>query len=211
MLFDADTLAFVGVAAIVVVTPGPDMALVTTHALGRGRESARLAALGVNAGILVHASAASDRALSAPRYVIVDVHRRQGVRWRVPRLPGRAGTHHRHSRTIVREDDRPPAIHEDRFFTVLARLLVERTEPEGRPALPLAVAAIPGLGRPDLDQDARSLGAVPQMGVAWLLVYAALVSRLAGFFRSTRVRRRLEGLSGAILVALGVRIAVQDA
>jgi threonine/homoserine/homoserine lactone efflux protein len=59
VLFDADTLGFVGVAFLVVITPGPDMALVTTHALGRRHGSARRAALGVNAGILVHAAAAA--------------------------------------------------------------------------------------------------------------------------------------------------------
>jgi threonine/homoserine/homoserine lactone efflux protein len=48
------------------------------------------------------------------------------------------------------------------------------------------------------------------MRIVWLLIYAVLVARLAPFFRSRQVRRRLEGLSGAILVALGVRIAVQD-
>lgn len=49
------------------------------------------------------------------------------------------------------------------------------------------------------------------MGVVWLLAYAAIVSRMAGFFRGDRVRRRLEAISGAVLIALGVRIALQDA
>jgi threonine/homoserine/homoserine lactone efflux protein len=49
------------------------------------------------------------------------------------------------------------------------------------------------------------------MGIAWLLAYAALVSRLAGSFRSDRVRRRMEAISGGVLIGLGLRIAVQDA
>jgi threonine/homoserine/homoserine lactone efflux protein len=49
------------------------------------------------------------------------------------------------------------------------------------------------------------------MGIMWLLGYAALVSRLSGLFRSHRVRRRLEAISGTVLVALGLRIAIQDA
>jgi len=59
MAIDPHTLGFVGVAAIVVITPGPDMALVTTHALSSGPRDARAAAIGVNAGLLVHAAAAA--------------------------------------------------------------------------------------------------------------------------------------------------------
>ncbi|HYJ23816.1 MAG TPA: LysE family translocator, partial [Acidimicrobiia bacterium] len=59
MLFDGDVLGFVVVAIVVVLAPGPDMALVTSHAITGGVDNAKRAALGVNAGILVHASAAA--------------------------------------------------------------------------------------------------------------------------------------------------------
>jgi len=59
MLLDGDVLGFVAVAIVVVLVPGPDMALVTSHAITGGLSNARRAALGVNAGILVHASAAA--------------------------------------------------------------------------------------------------------------------------------------------------------
>ena len=57
-MLDPDLFAFIGVAFIVVITPGPDMVLVTTHALSKGKSSARVAAFGICAGILVHATAA---------------------------------------------------------------------------------------------------------------------------------------------------------
>ena len=59
MTIDSDIVTFMGVAIVVVITPGPDIVLVTTHALARGRSAARLAALGVCSGILVHAAAAA--------------------------------------------------------------------------------------------------------------------------------------------------------
>ena len=77
-MLDPDLFAFIGVAFIVVITPGPDMVLVTTHALSKGKSSARVAALGICAGILVHATAAviglsALLATSSVAFVIVKV------------------------------------------------------------------------------------------------------------------------------------------
>lgn len=50
-------LAFAGVAAVIVVLPGPDTALVLQNGLAHGRRAAVETALGVNAGLLVWAVA----------------------------------------------------------------------------------------------------------------------------------------------------------
>jgi threonine/homoserine/homoserine lactone efflux protein len=42
------------------------------------------------------------------------------------------------------------------------------------------------------------------------LTFAALMSRLAGVMRSDAVRRRLEAVTGAVLIILGVRVVTQD-
>jgi threonine/homoserine/homoserine lactone efflux protein len=55
----ANALAFVGVVAVIVVVPGPDMALVLQNGLARGRRAAVETALGINAGLLVWAVAAA--------------------------------------------------------------------------------------------------------------------------------------------------------
>src|SRR4029077_463457 len=44
---------FLAVSAIVVITPGVDMALVTKNALLQGRSAAQAAALGINVGIFL--------------------------------------------------------------------------------------------------------------------------------------------------------------
>ena len=54
-----DVLAFVGVVAVIVVVPGPDMALVLRNGLSHGRRAAVETALGINAGLLVWAFAAA--------------------------------------------------------------------------------------------------------------------------------------------------------
>ena len=52
-------IAFIAVAAIVVITPGVDMALVSKNALRHGSRPAIATALGVNLGIVVWTGAAA--------------------------------------------------------------------------------------------------------------------------------------------------------
>ena len=54
-----ELLAFAGLALVVIVVPGPDMALVLRNGLGYGRRAAVETALGINAGLLVWALAAA--------------------------------------------------------------------------------------------------------------------------------------------------------
>lgn len=56
---DHRLLAFLGIAAILIITPGVDMALVTKNALRHGRNTAVVTALGVNVGLLIWTIAAA--------------------------------------------------------------------------------------------------------------------------------------------------------
>ena len=54
-----DLAGLFAVAAIVVVTPGPDMALVMRNTLAGGRTAGFATSLGTCSGLLVHATAAA--------------------------------------------------------------------------------------------------------------------------------------------------------
>lgn len=219
MPFDPDWVAFVGVAAIVVITPGPDMVLVATHALAGGRSAARMAAVGVCTGILVHAAAAvvglsallatSSVAFSVVKVVGAVVLIGLGVRtiWSV------------HRRTV----DGPIRSTAESGLSTRAGVSSIGSSPfwQGfwsnvlNPKVALLFLSLlpqfvdPGDGA--LIQTVVLSGTFLGMGLAWLLAYVAIVTRAAGFLRQDRIRHRLEVVSGVVLVALGLRIAVQDA
>src|SRR5207302_728996 len=67
-----------------------------------------------------------------------------------------------------------------------------------------------------LPQFGRSFPALLALGLlfcaltlAWLSAYAVAVARAGDFLRRRGIRRAIEGLTGAVLVALGVRLATE--
>jgi threonine/homoserine/homoserine lactone efflux protein len=46
--------------------------------------------------------------------------------------------------------------------------------------------------------------------LAWLSAYAAAVAKAGDLLRRPRVRRALDGVTGAVLVAFGLRLATEQ-
>jgi threonine/homoserine/homoserine lactone efflux protein len=199
-------VAFVAVAAVVIVTPGQDTALVIRNTLA-GRHTAGIAtALGVSAGQAVWALAtsvglaalivASERVFLALKLV--------GTLYLVY-----LGLH--------------------TLWCSLRRRSVSRaTEPASRPGRRAAFlqGALSNLGNPKmavfftslLPQFARggafldllALGLVfAVLTVTWLTAYALAVERASGVLLRPGVRRALDAVTGAVLVALGLRLATE--
>jgi threonine/homoserine/homoserine lactone efflux protein len=201
-----DVLPFLAVAAVIVVTPGVDMALVTRNALLHGRRSAVATALGVNVGIAFWTAAAAGGvaavvAASAAAFAVVKlvgaaylivlgvqalVHARRRAAERVdaPRAP--LGTRGSFRQGVVSNLLNPKiAI----FFTSL---------------LPQLVGSGGGVAR------LLALGLLfNAMGVGWLVTYALLASRGRTLLARPGVRRSLDRLTGVVLVGLGVRLALE--
>jgi threonine/homoserine/homoserine lactone efflux protein len=217
-----ELLAFCGVAAILVITPGPDMALVARNALVGGRAAVPVTVLGICAGIVVHALAAAIglSALlkaSASAYAAVKVAGGGylvylGVQaWRASlRAEGdedwMLGPARRWTGSTTRSDggfDGGAAFRQGFVSNVLNPKLViffisvlpAFTSAEGSFFAQVVVLGI----------------AFKALTVIWLSFYGIAVARIGEAMRRPRVRHLLERLSGSILIALGLSVAIDGA
>ena len=201
----ANVIAFVGVVALIVVVPGPDMALVLQNGLARGRHAAVRTALGINAGLLVWAVAAAlgvaalVRA-SEPAFTALRLAGAAYLVW----LGGHALLAARrgggdHAARPARRQVSPfaqgllsnllnPKI--ALVFTTLIPQFVDRSEPVVPQTLLLA-------------------GIFIALGLLWLISYALLVARIGALLRRTVVRRVLNAVTGTALCVLGLRVALE--
>lgn len=198
----AHAAAFLAVSALVIVTPGQDTALTIRNTLARGRRGGVHTAAGVALGQLVWALAASAglvALLSAwePAFLAL-------------RIAGAAYllylglTALRSAFTRARE---PSAVPDERLRTPpLVQGLVSNL---GNPKMAVFFTSLlPQFAPRGSFVALFALGAVfCVLTLTWLSGYALAVSRASELLRRSRVWRAIEALTGAVLVALGVRVA----
>ena len=204
---DAGLVAFVGVAVVVIVTPGPDTALTLRNAVVGGRRAGVLTAAGVVGGQVVWTLAssaglaallvASRPAFTALRYAgaayLVYLGLRsllaavRGAGAPPDRGPGRPPTAAAFRQGIVSNLANPKSAV---FFTSLLPQFV----PAGSASFPALLA----------------LGLVYcSITLAWLSAYAVAVARVGAALRRPLVRRAIEAVTGVVLTALGLRLAAE--
>ncbi len=205
----AELIGFLGVAVLVIVTPGPDTALTIRNTLLGGRAGGIATAFGVVGGQAIWALAtslgvvalllASEPAFAAVRlagaaYLVYlgvqtllaawrggswEVESRDGTPALAPRVAARQG--------LVSNLGNPKMA---AFFPSLLPQFVPAGEPVFAPLLLLGLLFC-------------------TMTLAWLTAYALVVARAQGFLRRTGVKRALEAVTGTVLVSLGLRLAVE--
>jgi threonine/homoserine/homoserine lactone efflux protein len=200
--------AFVGVAALVIITPGPDTALTMRNALLGGRGAGVATAAGVVAGLAVWTVAASVGlaallVASEPAFVVLKlagaaylvllgaqslVHAWRGRATEDrPRAGPRLGPRAAWRQGLLNDLGNPKIAV---FFTTLL--------PQFAPADGPAFATLLGLGL-----------LFCAMTFVWLCVYSVAVAQAGRALRRPRVRRALDAVMGAVLVALGFRVALE--
>jgi threonine/homoserine/homoserine lactone efflux protein len=196
--------SFLVVAIVLVVTPGPDMALVTRNAILHGRRVALGTAFGVSAGLLIWtiAAALGVAAIVRASAVAFTALRLVGAAYlvwlgiealRAPRRPPvdralgpRATSARRGFRQGLASNIANPKI-----AVLFTSLMPQFIAPAHAVLVPFLV-----LG-----------GVFVALGLLWLSAYALVASATAGVLGRPRVRAALDRITGTVLVALGVRLA----
>ena len=202
-----DPLLFVGIAALLTITPGADMAMVSRSVLIGGRREAFATTLGILAGCLVWAivSAAGVAAVLAASRTAYDALRLVGAAYLVwlglqSLLAARRGDYRDMG------EERSPA---GRSSAFRQGLLTNLFNPKIAIFYSTFLPQFIGPGDPALLLSMLLAGVHIAFGLVWLTGYAWLLDRAVTAFKSSRVRRALDALTGTVLVALGLRLAAE--
>jgi threonine/homoserine/homoserine lactone efflux protein len=207
---DPRLVAFLGIAALVIVTPGPDTLLTVRNTLGGGRRGGLGTALGVATGqavwtiatcggiatlLLASASAFAALRLVGAAYLVWLGARAVWGAWRPHgprRHPGDLGPGPRLAPGAAFRQGVLSNLGNPKMAVFFTSLLPQFT-PDGGASFSALLA----------------LGLVfCAMTLAWLSGYAVLVARARALLERPGIRRTLEGVTGAALVGLGLHLAL---
>ncbi len=205
----AHLLVFIGVAAIVILIPGPDTAVVTKNVLVHGRRVAFGTSLGVSAGLSVWTLAAALGVASVVRasalaFTVLKLIGALYLVWLGLRALCAAG----HTETGAR----PPTADKPAMGALggfRQGLLSDLANPKigifFTSLLPQFVDPGHSILLPFL-----ALGAVfVLMTVLWLSAYCLIASRAAETLQRPRVKAGMARFTGIVLIALGLRLAIE--
>jgi threonine/homoserine/homoserine lactone efflux protein len=193
-----ELVAFLGVSALVIVTPGQDTALTIRNTLLGGRAAGVCTAVGVSAGqatwtLCTALGVGALLVASEPAFLAL-------------KLAGAAYLIYLGVQALL---------HRGRAFALDSR---SRVTSSGA----LRQGVLSNLGNPKmlafftslLPQFADSFAGLLALGVTfcvmtlfWLSAYSFLIARAGAVLRRERVRRAIEAVTGTVLVALGLRLA----
>jgi threonine/homoserine/homoserine lactone efflux protein len=203
-------LAFIGVAAVLIATPGVDTALVTRNALLYGRRGALTTALGVNLGIALWtlAAALGVAAIVRASATAFDILRLAGAVYLVA-LGVQSLLAARARRLRGQPAPLSPPESASGFHVFRQGLISNILNPK------IAVfftGLLPQFIAPHGSVLVGSLllGVVFNlMGIVWLCSYALAAARARHVLQRPAVASALERLSGVVLIALGIRLATE--
>jgi threonine/homoserine/homoserine lactone efflux protein len=198
LLLGPEFLAFLGVAALVIVTPGQDTALTIRNSLFGGRRDGVLTAVGVSAGqcawaVATSAGIAALIVASEPAFIALRVFGAAYLVFLGVQALWRAIAGVEPSKTVLLTRRRP-------FRQGLISNL-------GNPKMAVFFPSL-------LPQFADSFAGLLALGmvfaamtVTWLTAYAFAVAKAGDVLRRPRTRRFIDAAVGVVLTGLGIRVA----
>ena len=200
-----EPLVFLSVITLLTITPGADMAMVARSVFMGGRRAAFATTLGISAGCVIWAlaSAAGIAAVLAASETAYDTLRLVGAAYLVwlgveSLLAARRGYYASEPLEAAGRTGPSP---------FRQGLLTNLFNPKIALFYTTFLPQFIGPGDPVLLISLAMASVHILLGLAWLSAYAWLLDRAVEAFRGSRVRRALDALTGAVLVALGIRVA----
>jgi threonine/homoserine/homoserine lactone efflux protein len=205
------TLSFAAAASLLVVAPGPDTLLVLRNSLGAGRRRGLVTIGGIVSGLIVWATIASIG--------LAALLRASEVGYTIVRVAGATYLIAFGIRLVVarRDNDEKkpvaplptPRSAKSTLAAYLSGLATNLLNPK------VGIFFISFL--PVFIPKGASVGWTSALfaaifiieGTAWLLAIVFFASRLGEAIRRPRIRRRLERLSGVVMIGFGIRLATE--
>jgi len=197
-------------ALLIIVTPGPDMALITRNAFKAGRKSALVTSLGVVSGLLVWTAAAAIG--------VAALLEANAFAFTLVKLAGASYLCYLGVRGLIsawRAGGGNVQIPENRFS------ILRVNSPYGQGFLSnilnpkiaiLFTSLIPQFIIPGSSVTLDSLelaGIFSVMGFAWLTAFSVFVSTAGNLIRLPKVKKALDTVTGAVLIGLGARVLTE--
>ena len=204
MIFDSRLVAFIGLAALLTILPGADMALVTKNVLSIGRRRTMGTIIGICSGCVIHASASAlgvsaILATSATAYYVLKTVGAGYLFWIGIQSIRDAG---KPAAPVLSRNARHQAL-----GPFLQGFLTNVLNPKVAVFYLTFLPQFISPGEPVFRRSLMLAGIHIAMGFVWLTAYAWFVDQLGGVLTRPAVKAPLERATGAILIALGARLA----
>ena len=198
-----DLAGFLAVALVVVVTPGPDMALVLRNTLAGGRIAGIATSAGTCSGLVVHALAA---ALGLSALLLASSRA-----FTVVKLVGAGYLVFLGLRTFLRaggsEPDRADAGSMRPWAAYRQGLMTNVLNPKVALFFVSLLPQFVQAGEGFVWRLLLLAGLFIAIGLVWLTAYTFALHSVGRFLRRGSIRTAIERVTGAVLLALGLRLA----
>ncbi len=210
-MFDSRFVAFLGLVALLTITPGADTMLVIRNVLSRGPRAGLYTILGISSGLFFHAplSALGLSLILVRSAVAFEVVKLIGAGylvllgiqslWRSRSQTERPGE--RQAAVAERGDTRPRNSYAEGLLT---NILNPKVAVFYLALLPQFIAP----GDPVLLKSLMLASIHGGLGLVWLPLVVLFVGRLARVLSQASLRRNLERMSGLIMIGLGIRLGL---
>ena len=212
-MIDPQVLTFTGIAAILTLTPGADTMLVMRNVLARGQRAGILTTVGICSGLFFHAT------LSALGLSLILV--RSAAVFDIVKLTGacyliflgsqslRRALHHGASKFPGTHESIVIKQKKESWRSIVEGLLTNVLNPK---VAIFYLAFLPQFISPGDRVFAKSVmlaGIHFTLGIIWLSLVTLFLGRMRALLSRPRIRGAIEATTGTILIAFGVRLAME--